>query len=124
MGIAPVSSSGRDAGRRSSERRRDGDQLDDGLDLGGEVAVGPGAGDACCADGVAHGRRSPGGGLQRRAQVERRGRAVSISMASTRVEAVDRPAQLAGGAPAHRDVVLLHRATTGSSRRWPGPRAA
>ena len=38
--------------------------------------------------------------------------------------AVDRPAQLAGRRPAHRDVVLLHGRATGWNPRSPGPPAA
>ena len=57
--------------------------------------------------------------LERRPQVERPGGGEHLDRDHPG-QAVDRAAQLAGGRPAHRDVVLLHRAATGSSRPRPG----
>ena len=73
---------GRDAG--GGEQGAGGDEADDGLDLGGEVAVGAGAGDAGRADGVADGagRRRPARSGARRSRARA---AVRISIASTRV---------------------------------------
>ena len=86
------------------------DQLDGRLDLGrrgGGRARGP-----RCPPARSRRTTAPvaGDGLQRRAQVERAGRGEHLDRRRTRVEPVDRAAQLAGGRPAHRDVVLLHRA--------------
>ena len=94
-----------DAG--GGEQGAGGDESDDGLDLGGEVPVGSGPGDAGRADGVAHGAGG-GGRLQRGAEVEGAGGGEDLDREHA-AQAVDRPAQLAGGVPAHRDVVLLHR---------------
>src|SRR5690606_4346126 len=81
------------------------DERGDLGDLRGEVAVGAGAGDLG-AQQVAHGA---GGrrGRQRGAQVQGAGGGEQLDGEDVG-EGRHRPAQLARGRPAHRDVVLLH----------------
>ena len=69
-------------------------------------------------------RAGAGAGLERRPQVEaaRGGTPARRRGCAPRLE-IDR-AQLAGRAPAHRHVVLLHRARRAASRRSPAPRGA
>src|SRR5689334_16511431 len=84
-----------------------GNETDGVLDLGGQVTVGPRTFDVLP-------QRIPYGGgrrrrCERRAQVERAGGGQDLDREHP-LEPVDRPAQLAGGRPAHRDMVFLHRA--------------
>src|SRR5579863_5916361 len=86
------------------------DEFHGGGDVGGEVAVRARSGDPP-AQGVAGRGRGRGGG-ERQAQVERPRGGKDLDRQHLR-QGVDGAAQLAGGRPAHRDVVLLHRALDG-----------
>ena len=98
------------------------DQADDGLDLGGEVAVGSGPGDAGGADGVADGAGG-GGRLERRAQVEGAGGGEDLDRrARGSGRRSPRRSLRAAASPSRRGPPASP--TTGSSRRWPAPPAA
>ena len=81
------------------------DELDRRRDVGGEVAVGPDARHALAQRGD-HARADGSRGIPAHLDAARGGHELDREHA---LQPVDAAAQLAGGAPAHRHVVLLHR---------------
>ncbi len=105
-GTAP-SSEGSGDGLGGGQRRAGGDGRDGRLDLGGQVPVRARPGDGL-AQRVAH-RRGGRGRRQRAAQVDAAGGGEQLDREHL-PQPVDGAAQLARRRPAHRHVVLLHRA--------------